>query len=183
MWQVQNVSPDTVSVTDLPIPITWAPQQIQPVPVASWGFSPQLSAALAAGQLCVVAYQDAGPAPRWGPLTLTVIGTQTATGLQPATVTGNGSSPYWTTGPFARGQIFARVVAAASGSSFTLRAAPWDGLPAAASGYAAETLWGPITSPQVGPPDLWWTPPLLAAQFQWTATGSASVTVVVQLAP
>lgn len=183
MWQVQNVSTDTVSVTDLPIPITWAPNAIQGVPVASWGFSAQLSAALAAGQLCVVAYQDAGPAPRWGPMTVTVLGTQTATGLQPATVTGDGASPYLTTGPFTRAQIFARVVAMASGSSFTLAAAPWDGYAASTAGYAAETLWGPVTSAQVGPPDLVWTPPLLAAQIQWTATGSSSVSVVLQLAP
>lgn len=176
-WTVQNVSQDTITVTDTPIPVSWVPGQIQTLPLAYFLHSAQLSQAVQNMQLCVVSYGAFAPLPAFAPLTFPVLGALSATGLTPVTLTQNGQSAPLTLGPFSQGSVLMNVSALTSAASLTLAFQAWDGTvyyPAQAVGSAISTT---------GPVAVAWDPPTLAGRFQWTVTGSVTLTLLYQVMP
>jgi hypothetical protein len=176
-WTVMNVSPDTVTITDTPIPISWVPGQIRVVPVAYLAGSAQLSQAMVAMQLCITAYGAWMPLPPFAPVTYAVQGNWQETGLVPVTVTQDGNSPPLTLGPFTQGSLLMNVADLTSGSSVALSFAAWDG----AVYYPAQAVGSTLTS--AGPVAVAWDPPTLAGRFQWTVSGSVTWTVLYQVQP
>ncbi|NMP20762.1 hypothetical protein [Sulfobacillus harzensis] len=177
-WTVQNVSQDSVTVTDTPIPVSWTPGQVQTVPLTYFLHSAQLSQAVQNQQLCVVNYGAFAPLPPFAPLTYTVLGTPGATGLTPVTLTQNGASPPVTLGPYTVGTVLLNVTAlGASGDSLALGFEAWDGTVY----YPAQSVIAAVSS--VGPVSAAFNPPALAGRFVWTVSGSVSVTALYQLLP
>lgn len=175
-WTVQNVSADSVAITDTPIPISWAPGQVQSVPMADFLYSAQLSQAIQNLQLVVTQYGTFQPLPRFAPLTLTLLGTNGATGLVPVTLTQNGQSPPITCGPFTTAQLLINVSAVGtSGGSLAFGLQTWDG----AAYYPVQALGSTLSA--VGLQTVSFTPPLLAARVTWTVSGSVTVTTLCQL--
>jgi hypothetical protein len=176
-WTVQNVSADTLTVTDTPIPISWAPGQIQHVPLAYFLQSAQLSQALVNLQLCVTAYGAFTPLPPFAPVTFAVLGTLGATGLTPVILTQNGRSAPLTLGPYAAGRVLVNIQALTSGSSLALGFQDWDG----ATYYPVQAVGSTLSA--VGPVAVTWNPPSLAGRFTWTVVGSVTVTGIYQATP
>ena len=177
MWTVQNVSQDTVTVTDTPIPVTWMPGQQQTVPMADFLHSAQLGQAVQNQQLCVVSYGTFQPLPRFAPLTYVVVGTVTATGLQPATLTTNGQGAPLTLAPFASGEVLLNVTTLTSGSSLAVNFEGWDG----AVYYPTEPVLAAVTAP--GAVQAGWPPSGVAGRFTWTVVGSVTASLLYQLRP
>lgn len=176
-WTVVNVSGNTVSITDTPIPLTWEPGQRQLVPVAYVTASAQLSQAVANQQLCIPQYGAFAPLPRWAPLTYVVAGSLGAAGLQPGTVQQSGASAPLTLGPFRQGVVLANVTALSAGGSASLGFEAWDGT----TYYPAETVIADITG--TGPWQVAWAPGAPAGRFVWTVSGSLSWTLCYHVMP
>ena len=174
MWMLQNVSPDTVSVTDTPIPLTWIAQAIVAVPVRYVVQSDQLQAAIFAQQLVVIQYGSVAPVNPWAPVSYVVLGTQTAAGLQPATLLQSSQTGPLTVGLWPTGRLLINVTSLATDASLAVGWQSWDG----AIYYPVEAVQAAITT--VGPqPVVPWNPPAFAGRWVWTVTGSSVTASVV----
>lgn len=176
-WTVQNVSPDTITVTDTPIPVSWVPGQVQIVPAAYFLRSAQLSQAIQGMQLCITAYGAFTPLPTFAPLTYVAQGTWGATGLTDVTVTQSGVGPPLTLGPYQQGTVLIDVLALSSGGSVALAFQAWDSI----TYYPPQTVGSTLTA--TGAVAVAWNPPALAGRFRWTVSGSVTWTVLYQVSP
>lgn len=176
MWTIQNVSPDTVSTTDTPIPLTWAPGQRLSVPIRYATGSAQIQAAIFAQQLAVLNYGSVAPSEGWAPVTYVLLGTQTLDGLTPATLTQSGETGPLTLGLWTRGTLLVNLTALTSGASLAVNFQAWDG----AVWYPALPVIAAASS--VGPLAVTaWDPPAPLGRFVWMITGQVSATAVYQL--
>jgi hypothetical protein len=177
-WTVVNVSGDTVSITDTPIPVTWEPGAIQTVPAAYFLASAQLSQAVANQQLCIVGWGAYAPLPRWAPLTYVLLGTGSVGSLTPVTLTQSGVTGPLTLAPYTQGTLLLNLTAVgASGASLAVSCEAWDGQ----TYYPAQAVIAATSAP--GPILQAWVPPAPAARFVWTVTGSVTATALYQLMP
>lgn len=177
MWLIQNVSADSVTVTDTPIPLAWLPQQSLAVPLSYVLGSTALPAAILAQQLVVLQYGSATAGGPWAPVSYVLLGTQAETGLQPATLLQSSQTGPLTLGLWTTGRVLVNVTALATDASLAIGWQAWDGV----AYYPAQTVLGAVTTP--GPqPIVPWNPPAFAGRFVWTVTGaSVSATVCYQL--